>query len=109
MHVNLLAGLDALRQRETVEQRHVEEGEKQKHGAERRDRYPEETTVRVEERSLVVGATREKNREDEQHHDAAGVDSNLDRAEELVAELEIEHGGSDQHEQQICGCAENLA
>ena len=55
---------------------------------------------------LFVG-TRQQDREDVQHDDAARVDQQLHGSEKRVVELKIDAGRREQHEQQVCGRTQN--
>ena len=55
---------------------------------------------------LFVG-TRQQDREDVQHDDAARVDQQLHGSEKRVVELKIDAGRREQYEQQVCGRTQN--
>ena len=82
---------------------HVEKSKEKNHKRHYRERNAEHTLMMREQRGLLIRMTCQKNREHEQHHDAARIYRNLHRSEKLIAELEIKHGCGKEHKQQICG------
>ena len=53
--------------------------------------------------------SREQDCKDEEDHYTAGIDRNLNRAEKLVVEFEVEGCGREKDEEQICGRTQDFA